>query len=401
MGTQGSRIPRRRAWLGMLAALAVTLSVGLAYAGGEEDLRAGRELAQKGDYTGALAKWRSAVEAGNFDAAFLVGLLYESGRGVEQDYAEAADWYRKAADGGVPDAMYHLGILRDLGRGVNESKSKALRWFRKAAEAGHAAAMSTVGLFYERGKGVKKDYKKALHWYRKAADIGNAIAQGNVGLLYEKGRGVEQDYGEALRWYRKAAAQGYVPVMTYIGDFYNEGRGVKQDFAEAARWYLEAAQGGDRVAAHRIGHMYVDGRGIERDFGKALPFFQAFAKTAPDDHYHAMRIWQCLMRTGKPDEARAFLTKHRAERKPKGWIAAILAFLSEDGDEAKLLKRAKSKDAKKQKERLCEAHYWIGSKKLIANDAKGAREHFRKCVATGVTDFLEYTSAQVELKRME
>ena len=45
------------------------------------------------------------AEKGDAKAQFVLGLKYDTGKGVPQDYAEAAKWYRKAKDQGVASAQ--------------------------------------------------------------------------------------------------------------------------------------------------------------------------------------------------------------------------------------------------------------------------------------------------------
>ncbi|MDR0934645.1 MAG: sel1 repeat family protein [Burkholderiaceae bacterium] len=48
------------------------------------------------------------------DACFYVGLMYETGRGVEQDMGQSRDWYQKAADAGDEIAAQRLVYMRDM-----------------------------------------------------------------------------------------------------------------------------------------------------------------------------------------------------------------------------------------------------------------------------------------------
>lgn len=47
------------------------------------------------------------------DAKFYVGLMYETGRGTEQDFAAAVKWYQKAADAGDEIAQQRVTALKD------------------------------------------------------------------------------------------------------------------------------------------------------------------------------------------------------------------------------------------------------------------------------------------------
>jgi len=76
------------------------------------------------------------------NAQFSVGVVYEWGRGVEQDYVEAALWYRLAAEQGHLHAQCNLGNFYFTGRGVEKDNDQALYWFQRSAEQGHPHAAS-------------------------------------------------------------------------------------------------------------------------------------------------------------------------------------------------------------------------------------------------------------------
>ena len=64
-------------------------------------------------------------------AQFNLGVLYNDGRGVQQDYAAAALWYRKAADQGHAGAQCNLAILYNHGTGFAQDHAEAIMWFTK------------------------------------------------------------------------------------------------------------------------------------------------------------------------------------------------------------------------------------------------------------------------------
>lgn len=72
-----------------------------------------------GDLASARLFYERAADAGNADAALMVGrtfdptVLAQSGlRGVRGDNAKAATWYRRAAALGAPEAERLLGALK-------------------------------------------------------------------------------------------------------------------------------------------------------------------------------------------------------------------------------------------------------------------------------------------------
>jgi uncharacterized protein len=80
------------------------------------------------------------AEKGDANAQFVLGLKYDTGKGVPQDYAEAAKWYRKAAEQGYAEAQFNLGSMYDEGRGVPQDYAEAAKWYRKAKDQGVASA---------------------------------------------------------------------------------------------------------------------------------------------------------------------------------------------------------------------------------------------------------------------
>lgn len=114
---------------------------------------------------------QTAAEAGSTRAAFEMGAMYNSGRGVPKDTKEAVKWLKKAAKKGDPDAQFYLGVMYQKGRGVSKKDLKeALKWYQDAAEQGHVDAQFTLSNLHSQGIGVPKSKKDAKRWYDKAVN---------------------------------------------------------------------------------------------------------------------------------------------------------------------------------------------------------------------------------------
>ena len=79
-----------------------------------------------------VALRRRALYGDDF-AAFLIGMAYETGYGLQQDCKTAALWVTKAASQGNSAAEYNLGLRYRDGDGVPVDQDAALKWLRKAA----------------------------------------------------------------------------------------------------------------------------------------------------------------------------------------------------------------------------------------------------------------------------
>lgn len=91
----------------------------------------------------AIEYYKKAIAKGHINAHFNLALLYETGRGVQQDFEKAVDLYHKAAEMGDADSMYQLvrrrsqvfslllsvlslkGWAYDLGQGTTRNPRKA------------------------------------------------------------------------------------------------------------------------------------------------------------------------------------------------------------------------------------------------------------------------------------
>jgi lipoprotein NlpI len=121
------------------------------------------------------------------------------------------------------------------------------------------------------------------------------------------------------------------------------------------------------------------------------------------DFYPRLFLWLMRSRLGESDAANkelaAFLDKRRDET-PEEWTSKVAGHLLGNVSEADLFAAAKSSDAKKERGLFCEAWFFAGMKRLLAGDKATAADYFRKCIATGQTDFVEYQLAQSELEAL-
>lgn len=103
----------------------------------------------------------------NAQAMYLLGALYEAGKGVDKDMTKAVEYITKSADNGYGLGECALADMYFEGRGVDQSYEKAVEWYRKAAEHGQLTenAAKRYASCFENGWGgldVNKD---------KSADI--------------------------------------------------------------------------------------------------------------------------------------------------------------------------------------------------------------------------------------
>jgi hypothetical protein len=84
-------------------------------------------------YATALDIWLPQAKAGDAEAQYYVGEIFEKGLGTTPDYESAASWYRKSAEQDYSAAQISLGYLHERGLGVEADEVEALNWYRRAA----------------------------------------------------------------------------------------------------------------------------------------------------------------------------------------------------------------------------------------------------------------------------
>ena len=100
---------------------------------------------------------------------------------------ETAQVMNEAAQGDE-NAAYFLGVMYQTGSGVSPDCDKALQWTEKAALQGHTLAQSHLGMMYSKGCGEKvtKNLFEAYYWTALAAKQGLQFARENLKKLEEQ-----------------------------------------------------------------------------------------------------------------------------------------------------------------------------------------------------------------------
>jgi TPR repeat protein len=120
------------------------------------------------DYVTAANLYSQAAGQGNRVAAFRLGRMYETGKGVKQDYSRAFEYYRQSAHRGFAPALVALGQAHEIGRGTEVNLLHAYVAYKLAIVHKDEAAeqlleavtkkMSPAQI--EQAEGLLQDYKK-------------------------------------------------------------------------------------------------------------------------------------------------------------------------------------------------------------------------------------------------
>ncbi len=148
------------------------------------------------DYEASRSWAEQSVKAGNGFGCWVLGLLYEHGRGVEKNLERAAELYEHGADLGNREAQNNLGTFLMQGMGLPQDKRRAFSLFQSAAEQGYGVAMRNLGNCYQYAYGTDGNMKKAMEWYERALDVLDDPELAQKVQLFRQMEEVDPDWGK-------------------------------------------------------------------------------------------------------------------------------------------------------------------------------------------------------------
>ena len=195
---------------------------------------------QKGDFKVALDELRPLAAKNDPNAQFMLGMLYDAGKGVAQDQAAAVSWYRRAAKQNHLIAQLYLGAMLYSGQGVSQDYAEAARWLQGPAQSGNDQAQFYLGSMYANGAGVKKDEARAIDWLTRSATQQNTRAMGMLAsALFTRSQGHGDELVDAYAWSHLAAEMDPIQAMTsarVLIEKYCSKEQTKRGKAAMAEW---------------------------------------------------------------------------------------------------------------------------------------------------------------------
>ncbi|MCK6588916.1 MAG: sel1 repeat family protein [Polyangiaceae bacterium] len=159
-------------------------------------------IADRAEVLAGMEALKKAAEQGDVEAQISLGrILLQGVPAVPKDAPRAREWFLKAAPSRHPSAAYFLGIMSQSGQGVEANPAEAARWFEIAAEGGSPDAMFQLANAYRAGAGVPKNDKKAVELYEKAGEMEHPAALQTLAMAYMYGElGLKPDPDEQRRY---------------------------------------------------------------------------------------------------------------------------------------------------------------------------------------------------------
>jgi TPR repeat protein len=193
------------------------------------------------------------VRAGSASAAFFLGVLFESGDGVEKDIGKALSLYRQSGEGGCPFGNLRAGLI------LRESDPiLASKYFESAGLAGNSDGLNELGQLTESGT-VKGGVEAAVKLYGKAALLGSEGGRRNYARCLAQGIGVPANPRLAARFQGDVKGKAGAPKEE---DTVARGLGLvaEGEFEKAAAEFRTAAAAGSGDALFSLGWLVEQGR---------------------------------------------------------------------------------------------------------------------------------------------
>jgi len=115
-----------------------------------------------GDFKQAYDIWLPLAEAGNAEAQFRVGRLYDFGEGVQPDIELTIYWYQRSSTKMHLSGIYNLAFTL-FWEDQYRDRNKGLQLFKRAAVLGHIKAQQQYGIALAI-MSENQDYSMAFKW---------------------------------------------------------------------------------------------------------------------------------------------------------------------------------------------------------------------------------------------
>jgi hypothetical protein len=180
----------------------------------------------------ALLRQSCVNETSPAKSCFVLGNLYESGKGGDRDRTLAAQYYKWACGQGWGEACHRRGHLLAKGVGVRRDQADAVVMYDAGCDSGLPESCHAAGVLLDEGTYIPRDAKRAFAFYETGCERGVAescLRLGNLSLDPEIGR----DEARAREAYELAVSLDNVEAHRRLAYMLWNGVGGKKDKGRA------------------------------------------------------------------------------------------------------------------------------------------------------------------------
>jgi len=184
------------------------------------------------------------------------------------------------------------------------------------------------------------------------------------------------------------------------GAYLNRGmaKAYKGDTDNTIADFNRALQLNPKLAPAYAGHGSANF--LAHNWTAALQGYRRFCELSQRNQaYPRLFIWIIRSRLGEREAADKELATH-FNAEPGTWVSKVATYLLGNLSEVELFTAAASPDANTDRGQHCEAWFYAGMKNVLGDDKWAAAQFFKKCLATGQKNAVEYHFAKEELNAL-
>jgi TPR repeat protein len=203
---------------------------------------------------------------------------------LKPDLHQAMEAFTNAIDLGDTDAMYLVGVHR-MSNGGKEGVFSGYKLIEKASKQGHGGALYYVALLKLNGESHLNFDPCSLEEFTehldKAVDAGDLDARFTRGHSYYHGtEGYVQSFENALKDFLLTANEGHADAAVSAGAMLHDGVGAAKDQRKAFELYQRAGEMGSKEGWQNVVSCYTTGEGVPQSLETAKHIRQTMLKEA-------------------------------------------------------------------------------------------------------------------------
>jgi TPR repeat protein len=251
----------------------------------------------------AFLNFRLAWEGLHEEGIYMLGRMYEEGRGVDKNYEQAFKLYQAAHNS--DNAKLRIANFYEYSKFVEKSLTNAIKIYNELQKKDNAFAMYKIGSFYFNGDGLKKDLNNAYKWLNKALLAGSTEAMNHFRIIgtkskndirttqevYQAGKALV-DKGfieEAWPYLEASASEKYLPAIITMHDVYKLGLGVEKDLYKAFQILKKYESYDEAQIYYLIGKIYEYGEGVDSSYVLAARYYELGALSSHEASIKALK----------------------------------------------------------------------------------------------------------------
>ncbi len=126
--------------------------------------------------------YQRSADGGHREAANRLATMLKSATATD---SLIVTWYLADAQAGDAEAQYQLGYLYEVGNGVKRDYNNAVKWYQKASQQQHEGAQLRLGMLALLDLGSAKNLVDGITLIRESAENGSRIAEYLIKEVYD------------------------------------------------------------------------------------------------------------------------------------------------------------------------------------------------------------------------